>query len=261
MVSEKRIVVGTCGFPVSRKKVFSLIDVVEVQSTFYNPLSERQLRNIASSKPLSKKITIKAWQVITHPSSSPSWRKIRVKVPGKKENYGWLRPTEENFNALNLMIQQARRLGARFLVLQTPPSMPVTSELKNDVKKFITKSLQLSSKEKLNVGWEPRGKWVFEKDFLNKLCIMGLTVITDYLRNPPFYCDETRMLYTRLHGLDGRGEVNYKYKYSLMDLSRLLSIIKELINRGFKKIYVLFNNVFMLEDATVFIKMVGEHGL
>ncbi len=249
------LLIGTCGFPSSRKKVFRLLDAVEIQSSFYNPLSENQLIGIKKDKPDSVELTLKAWSVITHPSSSPVWRKLKAPPPGRKENYGWLRPTKENLEALDAVLEQARRIEARVVVFQTPASMPLTEKGKGWIEEFFRKALEASG-ETTCLAWEPRGQWFLAHDFLEKLVNMGIVIVSDYLRKgiPPL----SEISYTRLHGLGGRGEVNYKYKYNLQDLERLLQTIERVFDSGVTKAYVMFNNVYMLDDALEFKKLVDE---
>jgi uncharacterized protein YecE (DUF72 family) len=69
--------------------------------------------------------------------------------------------------------------------------------------------------------------------------------IVDIFRNTPCIQETS---YIRLHGIGG-GEVNYRYKYKDEDLN----ILKEKIfNLSSKEIYVLFNNVYMFDDAIRF---------
>ncbi len=60
--------------------------------------------------------------------------------------------------------------------------------------------------------------------------------------------------YFRLHGI-GKGEVNYSYKYSNDDLGRLKELIDSI---GESTVYVMFNNVHMLDDALRFKELIGK---
>ena len=62
--------------------------------------------------------------------------------------------------------------------------------------------------------------------------------------------------YIRLHGV-GKGEVNYRYKYTDEDLQKLKEKTKILEAQG-KEVYVLFNNVYMAEDAKRFIELISK---
>src|SRR5579875_3184187 len=67
--------VGCCGFPVARARYFKMFPVVEVQQTFYQPPSLRTLEQWKSQASAGFEFTIKAWQVITHDSSSRTTRR------------------------------------------------------------------------------------------------------------------------------------------------------------------------------------------
>jgi len=89
-----RVRVGCCGFPVSRKRYYESFRVVEVQQTFYKLPSRETLERWRREAPPDFEFTVKAWQVVTHPPSSPTWRKAGLKPePGKEDRYGFLRPT------------------------------------------------------------------------------------------------------------------------------------------------------------------------
>ncbi len=257
-VGTKRILVGTCGFPSSRQKVFKIVDVVELQSTFYNLLSEKQIENIVRDKPSSVELTVKAWQVITHPATSPSWRKLKIKPEGRKENYGWLRPTKENIEALKKVVLQAERLNAKVLVFQTPGSMPVNDNVREDIEEFFDVALDVVGSAFV-ISWEPRGGWLHERWFLEHLERKGIIIITDVLRTHVSFIGNT-IFYTRLHGLGGTRDVNYKYKYTGEDLERLADIVFEVLEKNINKAYILFNNVYMLQDAEAFKQVLEVRG-
>jgi len=61
--------------------------------------------------------------------------------------------------------------------------------------------------------------------------------------------------YFRLHGIGGE-EVNYKYKYTDQDLQKLKSIVEKCLEKS-KVVYVLFNNIYMLQDAQRFKQVIS----
>jgi uncharacterized protein YecE (DUF72 family) len=81
----------------------------------------------------------------------------------------------------------------------------------------------------------------------------GIAICSDYLRRGILV--EGELMYSRLHGLGGR-EVNYRYRYSDEDLEKLKEMIFPFI--GKRKIYIMFNNVYMFEDALRFKRILGE---
>ncbi len=244
---------GTCGFPGGRKKVFSLLDAAEVQESFYNLLSEKQISNIVSQVPPGFSLTMKAWQVTTHPSSSPTWKRLKTKPKGNLEAYGWMRTTKENLKALEETMEQAKKLRAEVIVFQTPASMPLTDNQKRTVVEFLENAITCSEGQ-VRVAWEPRGNWVSEEELLRTLEDKGVVIVVDALKREYVRPCEG-IVYTRLHGL-GKGEVNYRYKYTRDDLLKLKDIIvKSIESEGVEKVYVMFNNVYMLEDALEFKKI------
>jgi len=248
------VLVGVCGFPKSLSTVFSSLDVVEVQQSFYEPLTERRIDSIRRANLHGKEITLKVWQVVTHPSDSPTWKKMRKKPEGELSNYGYLKPTEENLSALNLSLRQAKELNASAAVLQTPPSMPYNEGHLENIAEFFKHALDLSKKLGLMLVWEPRGAYAQDIQFLRRVSDAGVVICSDFLRRGVLI--EGEVLYTRLHGLGGK-EVNYKYRYSEKDLNALKDIVSKYLNTA-KKIYVLFNNVHMFEDALRFKKILGD---
>jgi uncharacterized protein YecE (DUF72 family) len=55
--------------------------VVEVQHTFYEPPAEAVLARWRTQAPASFEFTIKAWQVVTHESNSPTYRRLKRPLP------------------------------------------------------------------------------------------------------------------------------------------------------------------------------------
>jgi uncharacterized protein YecE (DUF72 family) len=254
MIQMRIVKIGCCGFPVSRKKYYEIHSLVELQNTFYNLPTETWAEKLRAEAPEKFEFTVKAWQVITHTSRSPTWRRLRRRPPGRIENYGLLKPTRENLEALEETLKIARRLHANIIVLQTPPSLPFTDEAASWIYRFFAEaSVRLNSGELL--GWEPRGKWAEAGEVLRRImCGHGVIHIVDIFKHKPI-CMPGDTLYVRLHGLGG--EVNYRYKYSDDDLRRLATIINE---TGFRKAYVLFNNIQMLDDSLRFKDILGGMG-
>ena len=68
--------VGCCGFPVSRPRYFKSFGVVEVESGFYQPPKPSTAERWRSEAPEGFQFMVKAWQLITHPPTSPTYRKL-----------------------------------------------------------------------------------------------------------------------------------------------------------------------------------------
>jgi uncharacterized protein YecE (DUF72 family) len=84
------IKVGCCGFPCSRKRYYENFDVIEIQKTFYNPPRIETAEKWRSDAPKNFEFTLKAWQLITHPKESPTYRKAKLnlsEIRGREENF------------------------------------------------------------------------------------------------------------------------------------------------------------------------------
>ncbi len=239
-----KVIVGCCGFPTSRKEYYASFDAVELQDTFYNPPDPEKLKKLREEAPENFRFSMKAWQAITHPPDSPTWRKSRFRPPDKtKDNYGYLKPTKENLEAWELVRKSAKVLRASYVVLQTPPSFTYSPENLANLKTF----LDLTREKEFRVGLELRGDWLNHSEELRKILedYETVTHVTDPFKwFPPV--TRTTSYYFRLHGIGPR-EVNYRYKYSIEDLRKLKNLLRSL--EGALEAYVKFNNVYMMEDA------------
>jgi uncharacterized protein YecE (DUF72 family) len=95
-----QIKIGCCGFPVAKGKYHRNFDVVEIQQTFYQPPEEKTVLKWREQAPSGFEFTLKAWQLITHELSSPTYRRLRLKIPeSKKKNYSFFKPTDEVLEA------------------------------------------------------------------------------------------------------------------------------------------------------------------
>lgn len=252
-----RILVGTCGWSVKggKKAYFNYFKIIELQDTFYKlPKLEtaKKWRNMA---PKDFVFTLKAWQVITHPPSSPTWRKAGLRIDSKtRDKYGYLKPTEENFKAWEQTLEVCKTLDAEVCVFQTPPSFGYSNENQENVENFFSSI----KRNNVRLGWEPRGTWNEHLDIVGKLCKkLDLIHIVDVLRREPVYV--TDLCYFRLHGLGGK-EVNYRYKYTDNDLQKLLEKVMKYFKMGCS-VYVLFNNIYMRDDALRFKELLKKHSL
>jgi Uncharacterized conserved protein len=251
----KTVYVGCCGFPVGRKRYYELFKVVELQNTFYELPNPEWAINIRKEAPLDFEFTVKAWQVITHPHTSPTWKKMKQKPAGTLENYGYLKPTRENIEAFEKTLETSRILNAKVIILQTPSSMPDTSETLRKVDEFFEK-IKPYIKDEL-IGWEIRGPLLSNTQLKKILEKHDIINVVDIFRVKPMYTGVKKILYIRLHGL-GPSEVNYSYNYTDEDLEKLHSILLE---EEFEASYVMFNNVKMLNNASKFKEIASRRGV
>ena len=224
--------VGVCGFPVSQDQLFHHLDVVEVQKTFYNFLSEKNLSRLREKAPSSFLFTMKAFQGITHPFSSPTYRRTKLPPHFVPQNLGFFQPTPEVEESARRTIQEARALGASVVVVQCPPSFLATSVNIAHLYQFF-ESLE---RDNLIWGFEPRGKWPVET--IKKICQdLSLIHIVDPFYSIPITKD---IFYFRLHG-----KGSYHYRYTPQEIKELAEKLKAVSGKGF----CLFNNTAMFENA------------
>jgi uncharacterized protein YecE (DUF72 family) len=183
--------------------------------------------------PLDFEFSLKAWQLITHLSSSPTYRKVGLKIPAEsKSNYGFFKPTEEVFDAWAKTRDLAQALTAKVIVFQCPPRFTPTNENMENMRGFFSNI----NRGKFVFVWEPRGEW--SDGIITVLCRdLDLVHCVNPLERTMLY---GKTQYFRLHG--GR---DYRHQYTDDELARL----QELSGND---AYILFNNLTMYEDALRF---------
>lgn len=224
-----------------RQEYYNALPVVEIQQTFYKlPRLSTGIRWRARA-PTGFEFTMKAWQLITHEPSSPTYRRLTKPIPLElKDRYGAFRPTEEVLEAWAQTRAFAAALGTTIIVFQCPPSFTPTSEHIANLRAFFTNI----DRAGWQAAWEPRGAWT--ADLTQGLCReLELVHVVDPLKEPSLYGP---IRYYRLHGLTG-----YRYVHTDQDLERLKTACKNDLPT-----YCLFNNLFMAEDAVRFQALLGE---
>jgi len=225
--------VGCCGFAASHAAYYRRFPVVEIQQTFYQPPRLSTAERWRNEAPRDFEFTMKAWQLITHEPTSPTYRRLTRPIPAStRTRYGSFRPTDEVLSAWNETRAFARALGAQVIVFQCPARFTPTSEHIRNLQRFFKRIARGS----IICCWEPRGAW--EPGVIESLCreLELIHSVDPFVAQPV-----TRGLcYFRLHGRGG-----YRYRYTDADLTQLVRW-----GRQAGPTYVLFNNVAMLEDAT-----------
>jgi uncharacterized protein YecE (DUF72 family) len=232
--------VGCCGFPQARRAYYRSLPLVEVQKTFYQLPRVKTSLNWRHEAPPHFEFTLKAWQLITHRPSSPTYRHLSHPIAeDQREAYGSFKPTPEIFHAWQETLEVARALEAEIIVFQSPSSFgPGPKNIKQMRDFFLS-----IDRDGLQLAWEPRGHW--EPEEAGKICReLDLLHVVD-----PFNGREKAgsMIYWRLGGTGG-----YRHRYSDQELNKLASMLRRSKK---KKGYVLFNNVYMWEDAHRFIEI------
>jgi uncharacterized protein YecE (DUF72 family) len=236
------LLVGCCGWAGSRSKYFPDFPVVELQTTFYQPPSVALAEKWRAEAPADFVFTLKAWQLITHPASSPTYRRLRQPVAlDQRDRYGFFRPTDEVWRAWLATRAIARALRAAVIVFQCPASFLPSPENCDHLAQFFSRI----EREGWLVAWEPRGSW--PPGQVQHLCRdLDLIHCVDPLFAAPTH---GRPAYFRLHGRGG-----YNYRYTDADLAELARV-----SERHPEIYVLFNNVHMRDDARRFLDTIGRH--
>jgi uncharacterized protein YecE (DUF72 family) len=232
--------VGCCGFPGPRARYWESFRVVEVQKTFYRPPRLATAERWRYEAPPDGEFTLKAWQLITHEPSSPTYRRAGPGFdPARKDRYGSFRDSEEVWEAWLATRRIAEALQAGLILFQCPARFTPTEENLRNLAGFLSRLRG----QGFRLAWEPRGEW--PEDTVRELCRrFDLVHCVDPLAARPLWGE---LCYFRLHGLGG-----YRYRYTDEDLRSLRAKLP-----AGKQCYVMFNNVYMEEDARRFRAFLG----
>lgn len=234
--------VGVCSNP--SKKAFEEFDVLEVQRTFYRIIRENTARRWREKAPKDFEFVVKCFQGITHNYKSPTWRRSNIDVKEIKENVGDLKVNDKTMEFWDYVINIARVLRSKIILVQTPSSFRDTSKNIENVYRFFGSV----ERGRFRIAVEFRG---WKPENIRKVC-EDLDLIDVF--DPLLRRSETpRFLYIRLHGKIEERRINYKHKYTEEELRKILEVIKDHKPR---EVYVLFNNVYMFEDAKRFRMMI-----
>lgn len=241
--------VGCCGLPLSLARYAEIFPVVEVQQTFYQPPLSKTLEKWRSQVSPEFEFTLKAWQLITHEASSPTYRRLRERLSEKqKREVGAFRINGTVMDAWQRTLKCAQILRSRQILFQCPARFTPTQEHKRNLVAFF-REIRREAKghpgdEQMTFLWEPRGEW--KPEVVGELCAeLGLVHAVDPFQQLPATAGEG---YFRLHGRTG-----YRYRYTDSDFLGLLDVV-----RGHEPCFVLYNNISMLEDARRFLKLVSK---
>lgn len=242
------ILVGCCGWALARARYTRLWPVVELQSTFYQLPSVALAQKWRAGVPENFQFAMKAWQLITHTPSSPTYRRLKVPIDtALAERYGHFRQTDEVWRAWLETQAIAEALAASVVVFQSPPRFTAAPEHRASVEAFFGR---IQRGAWLAV-WEPRGAW--PPELVQQICrSFDLIHCVD-----PFVAEPCwgRAAYFRLHGRGG-----YRYRYSDEELAELYRMCRRQLELGRAPVYVMFNNTAMKEDALRFGHLVESSG-
>jgi uncharacterized protein YecE (DUF72 family) len=196
--------------------------------------------------------TLKAWQAITHATSSMTWRKRKEKLTEtQKKHFGNLRSNKDVMDAWEQTKERAQALEAKVCVFQCPASFNCSAKNEENIRRFFEKI----DRGGLEPAWEPRGDWNEHPEKIEAICKdLGLIHIVDLMRREPL-CDHS-IAYTRLHGLN-RKEYDYRYDYSDSELEQLAEKLAGLAKQR-STVYCMFNNDTMFANAQTLMKLLED---
>lgn len=242
---KSRVKIGTCGFGRTKEEYVEMLSTVEIQHTFYQPPMIKTLERWREIVSPDFEFTLKAWQMITHESKSPTYKRLKKKLTEEElADAGYFKPTAIVREAWETTRACAEALKARTILFQCPASLKPTDENIANIRTFFSGI----ERGDLNFCWEPRGKdWTDE--IVREICgeFDLWHTVDPFVRNTV----TPEKVYFRLHGRGG-----WRYKYEEGELEELASMLPE---EGTP--YVFFNNREMLADAIVFEKIVKEMNL
>jgi uncharacterized protein YecE (DUF72 family) len=153
--------IGCCGFPIGRKKYFQSFNLVEVQETFYRlPKLTTSMKWRAESPP-DFEFSLKCWQAVTHPPTSPTYRRAGISIEAAKfDSYGLLMPTKENLEAWDRTREICKTLNSRICVVQCPPQFSYNAENVNNTRRFFNVVSQDSEEYLFSLWLSPRDRHV-----------------------------------------------------------------------------------------------------
>src|SRR6185436_1202038 len=125
--------IGTCGFRARKEDYVKRLSCVEIQHTFYQPPMVKTLERWRAEMPENFEFTLKAWQLITHESSSPTFKRLRRKLTEKEtKDAGAFKLTPIVREAWDVTLASANALKARTIQFQCPAKFePTKTNLKN----------------------------------------------------------------------------------------------------------------------------------
>ncbi len=227
--------IGTCGFRSPKEEYVQLFSCVEIQHTFYQPPQIKTLEKWRAEAPADFEFTLKAWQLITHESKSPTYKRLRKKLSETEfADSGYFKRTKTVKEAWDTTSACAKALKARTVLFQCPASFKPTNENIANLRRFFSDV----DRGKLNFCWEPRGDW--DDALVKGICSdLDLWHVVDPFAKTTVTPNKC---YFRLHGRTG-----WRYRYEDGELEELVSLLPK------KKLaYVFFNNITMTDDAMRF---------
>lgn len=234
--------IGLCGFTMSAAQYFRTFPVVEVQQTFYQPPAPQTLAKWRHEAPSAFEFTMKAWQLITHPSTSRTYRRLRMPMTAKERAecgaFRWTAIVQRGWETTR---DCAHLLRATAILFQCPASFKPAEENIGNMRTFFGR---IERPKGVRFLWEPRGEW--PDDIVSRLCAdFDLIHTVDPFVRPSL---TPSRLYWRLHGIGGSRHV-----YSDAELQQLVEWLPRAADA-----YVMFNNMPRIGDAKRFEQLLHQ---
>lgn len=222
--------------------------VVEVQQTFYEPPADKVMDRWRAMVPAGFEYTLKAWQLITHPATSPTYRRLKRALSEEdKAGAGWFRASAIVDEAWRVSLACAARLAATAMLLQCPASFRPTADNIARLRAFMAR---IERPARLRLMFEPRGPaWTYE--LTRPLCDeLGLGYVVDPFVTPWLCQRGDAVTYFRLHGITGA-----RHQYDEAELRELAAMLPTTGD-----VYVMFNNIPRVADAQRFMQLLETVG-
>lgn len=233
--SNARVRIGTCGFTEAQDTIFADFSVLEVQKTFYQPPKMETAERWRRKAPSDFLFAVKAWQLITHESSSPTYRRLTESLSDAElEKCGRFRWNDTTRAAWERVQAIADALDAPAILLQTPKSFAPSPENLSNLRTFLSNA----DRHGRTIVFEPRGD-----DWTGNL-IADLAAELDFVHGvDPFLQPAATdgFQYYRLHG---RPNYTYSYTYTNEDFEELEDTLSV-----DDPAWIFFNNRTMADDA------------
>jgi uncharacterized protein YecE (DUF72 family) len=226
---------------VSQASYVRRFPLVEVQNTFYEPPADAVLARWRAQVPAGFEFTIKAWQVVTHESTSPTYRRMKRPLPDiDRGRVGAFRTTTPVLAGWQRTLECARLLNATAVLLQCPKSFRPTTDNVARLRSFVSQVERPAGR----LMWEPRGEW--PTSLLVELCAeLDLVHVVDPMQTETVTPLQT---YYRLHGTTGSRHVHTDDE---------LRWLRDLVD-GRPSPYVMFNNLPRAGDAERFLALLAS---
>ncbi|MDQ6891766.1 MAG: DUF72 domain-containing protein, partial [Acidobacteriota bacterium] len=199
--------------------------------------------------PAGFEFTLKAWQLVTHPGTSPTYRRIkRPMTATERSEAGFFQDTAIVHEGYLRSVACARVLGAKAILFQCPSSFTPEAANVARLRAFFSRVERPAG---LRFLWEPRGsRWVAAREearaLANELDLVH--VIDPFVTPPP---EAPAPVYWRLHGIGGA-----RHSYTDAELRRLKDWAESAAAGSTG--WMMFNNLPRVADARRFLGLLGS---